>query len=106
MLAQEWLALRNFAKGVNFKTSTQSITYLPILRPDKARILFETPAEDGIKCLDTCLKYNRAQAPIFSDQAEFDELLSWTINTSMDPVTKIFFKDVGAGSGTFFLGIT
>ena len=82
---------------------TQS-NILPFLRTDKARVLFETIATDGIKCLDTCAKYNQAQAPIFSDQVEFDELVSWLTNTTRDPVTKLFYKDVIGGA--FWVGIT
>ena len=73
-------------------------------RSDKARVLFETRATDGVKCLDKCQEYNRAQAPIFSDQAEFDELVSWAINTTTDPVTKLYYKD--GISATFWLAIT
>ena len=68
--------------------STALMIPLYIYRSDKARVLFETRATDGVKCLDKCQQYNRAQAPIFSDQANFDELVSWVINTTMDPVTK------------------
>ena len=82
---------------------TQS-NILPFLRADKARVLFETIATDGIKCLDTCAKYNRAQAPTFSDQAEYDEMLAWAISTTTDPMTKLYYKDVV--SATFWLPIT
>ena len=82
---------------------TQCFTW-PILRPLKERILFESHAADGIKCLDTCAKYNRAQAPIFSDQATFDELLSWAINTTSDPVTKQLYP--GVMGTAFWIGIT
>ena len=77
---------------------------LYIYRSDKARVLFETRATDGVKCLDKCQQYNRAQAPIFSDQANFDELVSWAINTTTDPVTKLYYKD--GISATFWLAIT
>ena len=99
MVSSEKLCQR--CQILNF--STQSTSY-PIFRPDTARVLFETLYSDGIKCLDTCLKYNRAQAPIFSDQATFDELVSWAINTTVNPVTKAYFKDVV--SATFWIGIT
>ena len=82
---------------------TENITLLSFLRSNKARILFETET-DGIKCLDRCQKYNRAQAPIFSDQAEFDELVAWAINTTTDPETKLYYKD--GISATFWLAMT
>ena len=75
-----------------------------LFRPSKSRVLFETISTDGIKCLDTCAKYNRAQAPTFSDQAEYDEMLAWAISTTTDPMTKLYYKDVV--SATFWLPIT
>ena len=82
---------------------TPKITILLILRTEKARILFDIVETDAIKCLDKCLKYNRAQAPIFSDQAEFNELVAWAINITTDPVTKLLYSKV---SSTLWLPIT
>ena len=73
------------------------------LRSDKARIIFEIVETDGIKCLDRCQKYNRARAPIFSDQAEFDELVAWAFNATTDPVTKLLYFAV---SPSFWIAIT
>ena len=74
------------------------------LRSEKARVLFETIASDGVQCLEKCQQYNRARAPVFSDQAEFDELVAWAINTTTDPETKLYYKD--GVSATFWLAIT
>ena len=56
--------------------------------------MFNTIYTDATRCLDTCLKCNRAQAPIFTDQEEMTELMTWAVNTTTDPTTKIFYKDV------------
>ncbi len=66
--------------------------------------MFEPSATDGVKCLDKCQHYNRARAPIFSDQAEFDELVTWAINTTTDPETKLYYKE--GISATFWLAMT
>ena len=48
--------------------------------------------------METCLKYNRAQAPIFTDQEELTELLTWTFKTTRDPVTRALFEDLESGA--------
>ena len=75
---------------------------LPLpLRYDKARVLFNTIIEDAFVCFENCLSYNRAQAPIFADKEEMTELMTWVVNTTTDPVTAQFYKDVV--SPTFWL---
>ena len=78
-------------------------TLLLILRSHKTRILFEIISTDAIKCLDQCQKYNRARAPTFSDQAEFDELAAWGFNATTDPVTKLLYFTI---SPTFWIALT
>ena len=59
---------------------------------------------DAVQCLDTCQKYNRAQAPIFSDQEEMTEMVTWALNTTTDPLTNTLHEGVQY-SATFWLPI-
>ena len=49
---------------------------------------------DSVQCMETCLKYNRAQAPVFRDKEEVRGLLTWVTNTTTDPVTNIKYQDI------------
>ena len=60
--------------------------------------MFNTIYTDATRCLDTCLKCNRAQAPIFTDQEEMTELMTWAVNTTMDPVNNTNYKDIKSAS--------
>ena len=51
---------------------------------------------DSVQCMETCLKYNRAQAPLFRDQEEVQGLLTWVTNTTTDPVTNIKYQDIAS----------
>ena len=65
--------------------------------------MFNTIYTDTNHCFETCLNYNKAQAPIFTDQVEMTELITWAKNTTMDPETNTYYKDVV--SATFWLPI-
>ena len=67
-----------------------------------SRVLFNTVAIDAVRCMETCLKYNRARAPpSFSDKAAFKELVTWVWNTTRDPNTEVYYED--AFSASFWL---
>ena len=51
------------------------------------RIMFNTHAADWSECMEKCLKYNRSMAPSFSTKEEMDELISWTLKTTSDPMS-------------------
>ena len=77
--------------------STQSDIINP--RSDMTRVLFNTVAIDAVRCMETCLKYNRARAPpSFSDKAAFTELVTWAWNTTRDPETEVYYEDVFSAS--------
>ena len=68
-------------------------------RSDMSRVLFNTVAIDAVRCMETCLKYNRARAPpSFSDKAAFTELVTWAWNTTRDPETEVYYEDVFSAS--------
>ena len=67
-----------------------------------SRILFNIVETDSVRCMETCLKYNRARAPpSASDKAAFTELITWTWNTTRDPDTLLNYED--ALSASFWL---
>ena len=67
-----------------------------------SRVLFNTVAIDAVRCMETCLKYNRARAPpSSSDKAAFKELVTWVWNTTRDPETEVYYED--AFSAAFWL---
>ena len=67
-----------------------------------SRVLFNTVAIDAVRCMETCLKYNRARAPpSSSDKAAFKELVTWVWNTTRDPNTEVYYED--AFSASFWL---
>ena len=77
--------------------STQSDIINP--RSDMTRVLFNTVVIDAVRCMETCLKYNRARAPpSFSDKAAFTELVTWAWNTTRDPETEVYYEDVFSAS--------
>ena len=49
--------------------------------------MFNTLFPDWTECMDTCTKYNEAQAPSFASWEEFEDMLHWYRNTTLDPVT-------------------
>ena len=65
-------------------------------RSNKAQVLFTANYYDAFECLETCPKYNRARASIFSDETEMSKLLTFVANTTTDPVTETFYKDITA----------
>ena len=67
---------------------------------DKSRVLFN--AMDSAQCMETCLKYNEAQAPLPRDQGEVRGLVTWFINTTTDPETNTKYRDI-VSSGAFWL---
>ena len=67
-----------------------------------SRILFNIVETYSVRCMETCLKYNRARAPpSASDKAAFTELITWTWNTTRDPDTLLNYED--AFSASFWL---
>ena len=67
-------------------------------RPKMSRIMFNTHAADWSECMDKCLKYNRSMAPSFTTKEEMDELISWALNTTTDPISLVQYPDaVGRG---------
>ena len=65
-------------------------------RSNKAQVLFTANYYDAFECLETCPKYNRARASLFSDETEMAKLLTFVANTTTDPVTETFYKDITA----------
>ena len=65
-------------------------------RSNQARVLFTANYHDAFECLETCPKYNRATASLFSDENEMSKLLTFVANTTTDPVTETFYKDITA----------
>ena len=59
---------------------------------------------DSGQCMDTCLKYNRAQAPLFRDQGELRGLVTWVTNTTTNPETNSKYRDI-ASSGLIWLAM-
>ena len=57
------------------------------IRSPKSRVMFNTLFPDWRECMDTCTKYNEAQAPSFTSWGEFEDMLHWYRNTTLDPVT-------------------
>ena len=67
-------------------------------RPKMTRIMFNTHAAAWSECMDKCLKYNRSMAPSFTTKEEMDELISWALNTTTDPISLVQYPDaVGRG---------
>ena len=67
-----------------------------------SRVLFNVVETDWVRCMETCLKYNRARAPPSApDKAAFTELITWTWNTTRDPDTLLNYED--ALSASFWL---
>ena len=64
-----------------------------IFRPNKARLLFNTVEVKWEDCMRKCLKYNRATAPAIGSPEEFDDLSSWTFNTTTEPMTGEQYPD-------------
>ena len=65
------------------------------LRSEMARVIFNIVLTDAVRCMEMCLKYNRAQAPpSSSDKAAFKELITWTWNTTRDPDTLASYEDI------------
>ena len=67
---------------------------------DKSRVLFNSM--DSGQCMETCLKYNEAQAPLFRDPVELRGLVTWAINTTTNPDTNTKYRDI-VSSGAFWL---
>ena len=63
-------------------------------RSDKTMVLLNTVYTRAFDCFETCKKYNRAQSPMFSDKKDMERLFSFLTNTTTDPVTKHFYKDI------------
>ena len=66
------------------------------------RRMFNTHAADWSVCMDKCLKYNRSMAPSFTTKEEIDELMSWALNTTTDPISKVEYSDA-LGRGVFWV---
>ena len=47
--------------------------------------MFNTIFPDWTECMDTCTKYNEAKAPSFTSWEEFEDMLHWYRNTTLDP---------------------
>ena len=56
--------------------------------------LLTTNYVNAFDCLETCPKYNRARAFVFSDETEMKKQLEFVLNTTTDPVTGTMYKDV------------
>ena len=68
-------------------------------RSKMSRVNFNIVVTDAVRCMETCLKYNRARAPpSSSDKAAFRELVTWTWNATRDPVTLVNYEDVLSAS--------
>ena len=64
-----------------------------------SRVLFNVVETDWVRCMETCLKYNRARAPpSASNKAAFTELITWTWNTTRDPDTLLNYEDTLSNS--------
>lgn len=50
--------------------------------------MFNTLEKEWINCMQTCRKYNRAQGVSFTDKAGLDELITWSLETTIDPITQ------------------
>ncbi len=85
-----------------YKYTSQPITPAQLNmhpRSDMSRVLFNTVAIDAVRCMETCLKYNRARAPpSSSDKAAFTELATWAWNTTRDPESEVYYEDVFSAS--------
>ena len=57
-------------------------------------MMFQVHAPDWSRCMDKCSKYNRAMAPSFTDQAGAEELMAWSVETTVDPESGSFYPDV------------
>ena len=66
-------------------------------RAQMTRVLFNTLSNDWSQCMEKCRKYNRAQAPSFTDQTELEELITWAHDAVMDPVSEQQYPDVFSG---------
>ena len=55
-------------------------------------VLFNT-VWDAAQCMETCEKYG-ARAPIFSNEEELSQLLTWHKNTTQDPITNNFYEEL------------
>ena len=68
-------------------------------RTEMARVIFNIVITEAVRCMEMCLKYNRAQAPpSSSDKAAFKELITWTWNTTRDPDTLANYEDTLSAS--------
>ena len=47
--------------------------------------------------MDKCWRYNRAQAPSYSNQEELEELLSWGQDATIDPISGKDYPDTYSG---------
>ena len=74
----------------------QIFIFMDDSRSNKAQVLFTANYYDAFECLETCPKYNRARASLFSDETEMSKLLTFVANTTTDPVTETFYKDITA----------
>ena len=65
-----------------------------------SRVLFNIVATDAVRCMERCLKYNRARAPpsFSSSAADFTALVTWTWNTTRDPDTLVTYEDVASSA--------
>ena len=70
-------------------------------RNTMSRVMFTTGAKfvGWAECMDTCPKYNRAQAPSIASGAGLQELVSWTHTTIRDPDTLELYPGVGRFQG-------
>ena len=47
--------------------------------------------------MEKCWRYNRAQAPSYSNQEELEELLSWGQDATIDPISGKDYPDTYSG---------
>ena len=66
-----------------------------------SRVMFTTGTKfvSWAECMNTCPKYNRAQAPSIASRAGLQELVSWTHTTIRDPDTRELYPGVGRFQG-------
>ena len=97
MFLLETLTQKSFVPG-KLLTKHNLILLLQCHRFSKARVLFNHVEVSWERCMQTCPKYLRAQAPGFSSQEELTELITWAFNTTRDPVTLLDYPDVVSAS--------
>ena len=61
-------------------------------RYSKSRIMFNTVSYEWTDCMNTCQNYNRAQATSFTNQAEIEELRTWALEVTQNPLTGTWYE--------------